>query len=117
MAEEFEREFGPDAAGGGGRKRNPRKICGKDRRDSVAPFAGLVRQLSNMSEEDETGSSKENIKSRLTALEQSTQRIERLLGRLCADLDEELGKNGSEDDDKAEDEVETLEDMDGSVLN
>lgn len=115
MAEEFEREFGPDALDGGGRKRNPRKINGKDRRDSVAPFAGLVRQLSNMSEENESGSSKEDISSRLTALEQSTQRIERLLGRLCADLDEELGKNGS-DDDKADDEVETLEDEDGSVL-
>ncbi|CAG8950492.1 hypothetical protein HYFRA_00006989 [Hymenoscyphus fraxineus] len=114
LAEEFEREFGPDAAGG-----RIKKVSRKDRRDSVAPFAGMVRQLSNMSDDD-AGSSKADIKGRLAALEKSTMRIERMLGRLCAGMDEELGRNGSDsdnDDGDGDDEVDTLEDTDGSGLN
>ncbi|KAG9238645.1 hypothetical protein BJ875DRAFT_450414 [Amylocarpus encephaloides] len=115
----FVSEFGADAGLGGPRRSNSfKKINGKDRRDSVAPFAGMVRQLSNviMEEDSEDGRSGET-NSRLEKLEQATMRIEMLLGKLCQELDEELelGKNGCENESESGNN-DNIEIHDGSAM-
>jgi hypothetical protein len=93
LDDEFVREFGPEAADG--RKRN-KNVGGKNRRDSVQPFAGLSQHLKDLiNEGSEQG---DDVKSRLEALEQSTLRIERMLGRLCEELDEGGRGGGSADE-------------------
>lgn len=82
--DEFTHQFGRDIEG-----ERRKKIAPKDRRDSVAPFAGLPQRLRDLVD---TESEDEYVKNRLEALEKSTLRIEGLLGRLCADLDAGLGK-------------------------
>lgn len=84
LEDQFVREFGPEAAGGG---RKNKRVEDRNRRDSVQPFAGLSQHLKDLiNEGSEDGG--EDVKSRLEALEQSTIRIERMLGRLCEKLDE-----------------------------
>jgi len=101
LEDEFVREFGPEA-GGGGRKKS--KVESKSRRDSVQPFAGLSQHLKDLiNEGSEDG---DDMKTRLEALEQSTRRIERMLGRLCEELED--GGRGSEG------ESGTLKDLDKS---
>ncbi|TVY30481.1 hypothetical protein LHYA1_G000520 [Lachnellula hyalina] len=86
LEDQFARESGPEAAGGG-RKRQ--KVGGgKNRRDSVQPFAGLSQHVKDLINEGSEDGGGEDMKSRLEALEQSTMRIERMLGRLCEKLDE-----------------------------
>jgi hypothetical protein len=85
----------------------------KSRRDSVMPFAGLsqrMRDLLNDGSEDEEG---EDVKSRLEALEKSTGRIEKMLGRLCEELDDGPRKR-SESSSEAGGETGTLDDLDRS---
>ncbi|TVY60708.1 Calcium channel, partial [Lachnellula suecica] len=43
LEDQFTREFGPEAAGGG--RKSQKKFDGKNRRDSVQPFAGLSQHL------------------------------------------------------------------------
>jgi hypothetical protein len=91
LEDEFVREFGPEAAQVRPGLRG-RTNTGKSRRDSVAPFAGLGGRLRDLlnegSEEEDSG-----IKDRLEALEGATERIERLLARLCEELDEGIKKS------------------------
>ncbi len=108
LEDEFLREFGPEAA------HRPSMITrtntGKSRRDSVAPFAGFTGKLKQMFEEetdsDEDGT---DIKSRLEALEGATVRIEKLLGKLCGELD---GAKSSSSVERRE--TGTLDDLDMS---
>lgn len=106
LEDEFVREFGPEAAGGGRKKS---KGDSKSRRDSVQPFAGLSKHLKDLiNEGSEDG---DDVKSRLEALEQSTLRIERMLGRLCEELDEGGRRVGTVD---LGGESGTLKDLDKS---
>lgn len=63
----------------------------RSRRDSVMPFVGLSQHMKDVlfessdDEENEGG-----WKKRLEALEKSTGRIEKMLGRLCLELDDKL---------------------------
>jgi len=87
----------------GGRKLN--------RRDSIAPFPGLRAELRGvLSESDEVS----DITARLEALEESTQRIEEMLGRLVACIGEE---NESVEADPAADQTGTLRDLDCSPVD
>lgn len=113
LEDEFVREFGPEAAG---EAKRSKKVGGKDRRDSVQPFAGLSQHLKDLiNEGSENGS--DDVKSRLEALELSTLRIERMLGRLCEVLDEGEGgrksRNG-ESSGESGGETGTLRDLDKS---
>ena len=72
-----------------------RTNTGKSRRDSVAPFAGLgitgkLRHLleeGSSSSESSSESGEGGVRDRLQKLEGATARIEALLVRLCAELD------------------------------
>jgi hypothetical protein len=91
--DEFVREFGPEAASDPHRPgMRGRMNSSKSRRDSVAPFAGMSARFDLESEdEDEHG-----LKARLEVLENTTARIERLLQRLCEDLDDETKRSSGE---------------------
>ncbi len=87
LEDEFLREFGPEAA------HRPSMITrtntGKSRRDSVAPFAGFTGKLKQMFEEEtDEDENSPDIKSRLEVLEGATVRIEKLLWKLCGELDD-----------------------------
>ncbi|KAK0716998.1 hypothetical protein B0T26DRAFT_707997 [Lasiosphaeria miniovina] len=78
----------PGTATGGGLTPKTPNHQGKtlNRRDSIAPFPGLRAELQGvLSESDEVSA----ITTRLEALEESTQRIESMLERLMARVDEE----------------------------
>ncbi|KAE8447580.1 hypothetical protein EG329_010551 [Mollisiaceae sp. DMI_Dod_QoI] len=90
MEDEFAREFGPEIT-----VKRSRADTLKSRRDSVAPFAGVTGRLKDLlMEGSEEGEGDETIKKRLDALEKATIRIERMLGRLCEELDD--GSRGRE---------------------
>lgn len=81
----FGRELGAESSNRPGLKRVD---TNRSRRDSVNPFVGLSQRLKDfLVDGSDDGEDGNNMKSRLEALEQSTGRIERLLGRLVADLD------------------------------
>jgi hypothetical protein len=125
----FNQEFGGEILGSSRRSSSNKRVNGKDRRDSVAPFGGLSRKLSQLiKEEDEEDDEhtencnkhNEEVRNRLHALEQTTLRIEKLLGKLCEDLDDELGMGklpeGTKSRGEGESEVVTLEDLDTGLL-
>ena len=63
------------------------KLSGVNRRDSIYPF-GAPSESSSEGNDD-------SMRDRLDALEQSTFRIEKMLARLCANLDElPMGESG-----------------------
>ncbi|KAF4635497.1 hypothetical protein G7Y89_g2606 [Cudoniella acicularis] len=109
LEDEFVREFGPSAAG-----LKSKKIGGKNRRDSVAPFASLTQHLKDLITEGSDAGA-EDVKGRLESLEQSTMRIEHLLGKICEKLDGSLKSDMDDDDDDLEGEV-ALEDLDKTGL-
>ncbi|KAH8676820.1 hypothetical protein BGZ60DRAFT_403489 [Tricladium varicosporioides] len=114
LEDEFAREFGADAAHdyGMSRHNNKKKISGKNRRDSVAPFAGLTQHLKNLIEDSsDAGGASEDVKLRLDSLEESTLRIERLLGRICERLDEGFKSDRDSADDDGELALEDIERM------
>ncbi|RDW85012.1 hypothetical protein BP6252_02602 [Coleophoma cylindrospora] len=89
LEDEFAMEFGNELR----RKGTSKKEDPKNRRDSVNPFVGLSQHIKNLLNEgsedgDSEGQGSEEVKERLENLEKSMVRIERLLGRLCEDLDD-----------------------------
>jgi hypothetical protein len=125
----FNDELNPDSMKPLRRSSSNKRVNGKDRRDSVAPFAGMVRQKSNVISEDSDEDNEragdykkhnEQVQDRLRVLEDTTQRIESLLGKLCAALDDEskVGNKGGKDDDENQEEgsedMLTLGDIGGS---
>ncbi|RFU32051.1 hypothetical protein B7463_g4332, partial [Scytalidium lignicola] len=84
---EFDDAFTTENKKGG--KLNKASDQHKNRRDSVAPFAGFTKQirelLANEESDDEDG---DDVKNRLEALERSTLRIEAMMRRLLEDLDD-----------------------------
>jgi hypothetical protein len=108
----FAREFGASAGG------KMKMISKKDRRDSVAPFAGLNSRLRDLiHEESDEEDQNDSVKLRLRKLEESTTRIENLLGRLCAELDDGLAKSSDKGENGDVDEEVRLEDVDGNVMD
>ncbi|RDL34520.1 Uncharacterized protein BP5553_07648 [Venustampulla echinocandica] len=109
LEDEYVRQFGRDVEG-----ERRKKTAPKDRRDSVAPFAGLPQRLRDLISPESEDENTEDVKNRLEALEKSTLRIEGLLGRLCADLDDGLGKRERDSDEEGNGYVEpsTLSDFD-----
>jgi hypothetical protein len=120
----FNHDFGSEIMGSSRRSSSHKKVNGKDRRDSVAPFGGLSRKLSQLiKEEDDADDShtencnkhNEEVRNRLHALEQTSLRIEKLLGKLCEDLDDELGMGkipeGVMSRGEGSDDILTLEDL------
>lgn len=106
LEDDFAREFGPEI----GVKRT-RTNTSKSRRDSVAPFAGITGRLRDLLVEgSEDGDGDVTIKKRLQALEDATERIELMLGRLCEELDDRSGKSGSVE----VGETGTIDDLDRS---
>jgi hypothetical protein len=78
-----EAELGPDIT-----TKRPRTNTAS-RRDSVAPFAGITGRLRDiLLDESDDGDKDVAVKERLEALEEATVRIERMLGRLCKELDD-----------------------------
>jgi hypothetical protein len=61
---------------------NQGKVPGKRRRDSVYPFEGHSKDSAIVDDEEEA----HNLKDRLRALEETTERIEQMLARLCSDI-------------------------------
>ncbi|KAL1859831.1 hypothetical protein VTK73DRAFT_7432 [Phialemonium thermophilum] len=76
------------------------------RRDSVAPFPGLLQQLRGLLPEAVAGEdgNGRDIDARLGALEESTARIEELLRKLTGDV-EEIVEEAAVEDTKGEDEA------------
>jgi hypothetical protein len=122
----FNQDFGGEILGRSRRSSSHKTVNGKERRDSVAPFGGLSRKLSQLiKEEDDDDSHTENcnkhneeVRSRLHALEQTTLRIEKLLGKLCEDLDDELGMGKAPEvmsGGEGSDDILTLEDLDSTL--
>lgn len=102
----FEREF-TSVLGAGAKnempklKRTTTSKSTKSRRDSVAPWTvnmnlgSLRNMLSGRSEDGSDGEGDvAHLKGRLDALEQATGRIERMLGRLCEELDDSSDDGG-----------------------
>jgi hypothetical protein len=123
----FNENFSPDVLNSSRHSSAGRRVNGKERRDSVAPFGGLMRHLSeSITEENDVANShssdcgkhNEEVKNRLHALEKTTLRIEKLLGKLCEDLDDELGMGKTDDNRSSRGEGSgdtlTLEDLDQS---
>ncbi|TAQ91268.1 hypothetical protein B7494_g464 [Chlorociboria aeruginascens] len=82
LSDQFSREFDQEPP-------KLRRIDSKNRKDSVQPFIGLSQHLRDIiNEGSEDGDSTVDVKSRLKTLEESTLRIEQMLGRLCEELDE-----------------------------
>jgi len=105
LEDEFAREFGP----GAGAKLS-RRGTGKSRRDSVAPFAAITGRLKNLLSEGSEEGDREDVKSRLEVLEKTTSRIEKMLQRLCEELNDGMERSGSVD----AGETGTLKDLDRS---
>lgn len=116
LEDEFVREFGPEAAQDTIRPGLRRTNTGKSRRDSVAPFAGLSGRLRDLLNEGSEEGEGEIVRERLDALESATGRIERLLERLCEELDQGIkptrGGDGGVDEEKGG--SGKLEDLDTS---
>lgn len=92
LEHEFAREFGAEARG-----KLSRRGTGKSRRDSVAPFSGITGRLRTLLNEGSEDGDGEDVKTRLEAVEKTTLRIERMLQRLCEELDDGIGRSGSGD--------------------
>ena len=105
LEDEFAREFGAEARG-----KLSRRGTGKSRRDSVAPFAGITGRLRTLLVEGSEDGDGEDVKTRLEAVEKTTLRIEKMLQRLCEELDDGIGRSGSVD----AGETGTLKDLDKS---
>jgi hypothetical protein len=105
LEDEFAREFGAEARG-----KLSRRGTGKSRRDSVAPFAGITGRLRTLLNEGSEDGDGEDVKTRLEAVEKTTLRIEKMLQRLCEELDDGIGRSGSVD----AGETGTLKDLDKS---
>jgi hypothetical protein len=105
LEDEFAREFGAEARG-----KLSRRGTGKGRRDSVAPFAGITGRLRTLLNEGSEDGDGEDVKTRLEAVEKTTLRIEKMLQRLCEELDDGIGRSGSVD----AGETGTLKDLDKS---
>lgn len=105
LEDEFAREFGAEARG-----KLSRRGTGKSRRDSVAPFAGITGRLRTLLNEGSEDGDGEDVKTRLEAVEKTTLRIEKMLQRLCEELDGGIGRSGSVD----AGETGTLKDLDKS---
>lgn len=105
LEDEFAREFGAEARG-----KLSRRGTGKSRRDSVAPFAGITGRLRTLLNEGSEDGDGEDVKTRLEAVEKTTLRIEKMLQRLCEELDDGIGRSGSVD----AGQTGTLKDLDKS---
>jgi len=105
LEDEFAREFGAEARG-----KLSRRGTGKSRRDSVAPFAGITGRLRTLLVEGSEDGDGEDVKTRLEAVEKTTLRIEKMLQRLCEELDGGIGRSGSVD----AGQTGTLKDLDKS---
>jgi hypothetical protein len=105
LEDDFAREFGAEVAGKKGKK-----VTMKNRRDSVAPFAGLSSHLRNLLNEGSEGGDGDDVKTRLDALEKATGRIEEMLGKLCEELDDRMQTSVS----TAAGETGTMQDLDRS---
>jgi hypothetical protein len=105
LEDEFAREFGAEARG-----KLSRRGTGKSRRDSVAPFAGITGRLRTLLVEGSEDGDGEDVKTRLEAVEKTTLRIEKMLQRLCEELDDGIGRSGSVD----AGQTGTLKDLDKS---
>jgi hypothetical protein len=105
LEDEFTREFGLEAGA-----KLSRRGTGKSRRDSVAPFAGITGRLRTLLNEGSEDGDGEDVKTRLEAVEKSTLRIEKMLQRLCEELDDGMRKSDSVD----AGETGTLKDLDKS---
>jgi hypothetical protein len=104
LEDEFSREFGPEAGA-----KLSRRNTGKSRRDSVAPFAALTSHLKNLLNEGSEESDGGDVNARLEVLEKTTLRIEKMLERLCEEMDDGI-RSGSMD----AGETGTLKDLDKS---
>jgi hypothetical protein len=104
LEDEFAREFGAEA-----RMKLSRRGTGS-RRDSVAPFAAITGRLRTLLNEGSEGDDGEVVKMRLEAVENTTLRIEKMLQRLCEELDDGMRRSGSVD----AGETGTLKDLDKS---
>jgi hypothetical protein len=105
LEDDLAREFGPRPAAN-----RSRRGTGRSRRDSVAPFAGIAgRQRSLLDEESEEGEGGD-VKTRLEVVEKTTLRIEKMLQRLCEELDDSVRRSGSVD----AGETGRMEDLDKS---
>lgn len=105
LEDEFAREFGAEARG-----KLSRRGTGKSRRDSVAPFAGITGRLRTLLLEGSEDGDGEDVNTRLEAVEKTTLRIEKMLQRLCEELDDGIGRSGSVD----AGQTGTLKDLDKS---
>jgi len=105
LEDDFAREFGAEVAGKKGKK-----VTMKNRRDSVAPFAGLSGHLRNLLNEGSEDGDGDDVKTRLDALEKATGRIEEMLGKLCEELDDRMQRSVS----TAAGETGTMQDLDRS---
>lgn len=105
LEDEFAREFGAEARG-----KLSRRGTGKSRRDSVAPFGGITGRLRTLLNEGSGDGDGEDVKTRLEAVEKTTLRIEKMLQRLCEELDDGIGRSGSVD----AGQTGTLKDLDKS---
>ena len=125
LEREFAREFAgsskvsKDVKTGRDAKKGEEEIKkGKSRRDSIYPFASpkLQRRLTQLTmddDEDNDDDDEGDTTERLKALEKSSKRIEELLGKLCASLDEPPRTGSSVDDTIGE--TGTMQDLDRSV--
>jgi hypothetical protein len=104
LEDEFAREFGPEAGA-----KLSRRNTGKSRRDSVAPFAAITGRLRTLLNEGSEEGREDNVKDRLEGLEKTTVRIEKMLQRLCEELDD--GMRSASIDERG---TGTLEDLDKS---
>jgi hypothetical protein len=78
-----------------GLKRTQTSKSMKSRRDSVMPFVGMSQRMRDLLNEGSEDEDREDMKSRLEALEKSTGRIEEMLERLCLALDDAPRKRSS----------------------
>jgi hypothetical protein len=92
LEDEFAREFGPEAGA-----KLSRRNTGKSRRDSVAPFAAITGRLKTLVNEGSNERDEENVKTRLEGLEKTMLRIEKMLQRLCEELDDGMTRSASVD--------------------
>jgi hypothetical protein len=104
LEDDLAREFGPDFAAN-----RSRSGTGKSRRDSVAPFAGITGHLRTLLHDGSEEGGGEGVKTRLEAVEETTLRIEKMLQRLCEELDDGMRRSSS-----VEGETGTMKDLDKS---
>lgn len=102
---EFARDFGQETANKLSRKTT---MTNKSRRDSVAPFGGLSKRLTELLDGASDGEEGGSVLERLETLEKTTKRIEMLLIRLVDGMDD--GGSGSGPDG----ETGTIQDLDKS---